>query len=80
MLEIHPSARTHGIADEDIEHAVTHATAIDDTDDDDARLYIGPARNAALLEVLTIPTVEGSELAIDAMRMRPKYRHLLSEQ
>jgi hypothetical protein len=76
MLEIHPSARKHGIADEDIEHAVTHAMAIDD----DARLYIGPARNAAVLEVLTIPTVEGPELAIRAMRMRPKYRHPLSEQ
>jgi hypothetical protein len=37
MLEIHPSARKHGIADEDIEHAVTHAIAIDDTHDD-ARL------------------------------------------
>jgi hypothetical protein len=79
MLEIHPSARKHGIADEDIEHAVNHAMAIDDTHDD-ARLYIGPARDAALLEVLTIPTVEGPELAIHAMRMRPKYRNLLAEQ
>ena len=79
MLEIHRSALNHGIADEDIEHAVTHAIAIDDTNDD-ARLYIGPARTASLLEVVTIPTVEGSELAIHAMRMRPKYRHLLSEQ
>jgi hypothetical protein len=52
--------------------------AIDDTHDD-ARLYIGPARNAALLEVVTIPVVEGSELAIHAMSMRPKYRHLLPE-
>jgi hypothetical protein len=38
MLEIHPSARKHGIADEDIEHTVTHAMAIDDTDDDYRRL------------------------------------------
>jgi hypothetical protein len=53
--------------------------AIDDPDDD-TRLYIGPARDAALLEVVTIPTVEGSELAIHAMRMRLKYRRLLSEQ
>jgi hypothetical protein len=52
--------------------------AIDDIDDD-TRLYLGPGRNAALLEVLTIPTVEGSELAIQPMRMRPKYRHLLPE-
>jgi hypothetical protein len=79
MLEIHPSARKHGIADEEFEHAVTHAMAIDDTDDD-ARLHIGPARNAALLEVLTIPTLEGSELASHAMRMRPRYRRLLSQQ
>jgi hypothetical protein len=78
MLDIHPSARKHGIADEDIEHAVTHAMAIDDTDYD-ARLYIGPARNAALLEVVTIPTLEGSELAIHAMPMRATYRHLLPE-
>ena len=78
MLEILPSARKHGIADEDIEHAVTHAMAIDDPDDD-TRLYLGPARNAALLEVLTIPTIDGSELAIHAMRMRRKYRHLLPE-
>ena len=78
MLEIHRSARKHGIADEDIEHAVTHAMAIDDTHDD-ARLYLGPARDAALLEVLTIPRAEGGELAIHAMRLRPKYRHLLPE-
>ena len=78
MLKIHPSARKHNIADEDIEHAVTHAMAIDDIHDD-ARLYIGPARNAGLLEVLTIPLVGGSELAIHAMRMRPKYRPLLPE-
>ena len=79
MLEIHPSAGKHGIADEDIEHAVTHAMAIDDTNDD-ARLYIGPAWNATLLEVVTIPTVEVRELAIHAMPMRPKYRRLLSER
>ena len=57
---------------------MTHAMALNDTHDD-ARLYIGPARNAALLEVLTISTVEGSELAIHAMLMRPKYRRLLAE-
>ena len=78
MLEIHPSARKHGIADEDIEHAVNHAMAIDDIEHDDIRLYLGPARNAELLEVFTIPR-GGGELAIHAMRMRPKYRHLLPE-
>jgi hypothetical protein len=41
VVEIHPSARKHGIADADIEHATRHALAIDDQDDD-TRLYLGP--------------------------------------
>lgn len=75
-VEIHPSARKHDIADEDIEHAVTHAMAIDDQDDD-TRLYLGPARNADILEVVVIVRQDGSELAIHAMKMRTKYRRLL---
>ncbi|HEY3759744.1 MAG TPA: hypothetical protein VGL37_08275 [Solirubrobacteraceae bacterium] len=75
-MDIHQSARKHGIADVDIEHAVTHAMTIEDQDDD-TRLYLGPARSAALLEVLTIMRDDGSELAIHAMAMRPKYQRLL---
>ena len=75
-MEIHPSARKHGIADEDIEHAIDNAVAIDDQEDD-VRLYLGPARNADLLELGTIIRTDGTELAIHAMRMRPKYRRLL---
>lgn len=75
-MEIHPSARKHGIADEDIAHAMRHALAIDDQDDD-TRLYLGPAGSADLLEVVTIVRDDGSELAIHAMKMRPKYRRLL---
>jgi len=73
-VEIHPSARKHGIVDEDIEHAVTHAMTIDDT-----RQYLGPARGADLLEVVTIVSADGPELAIHAMRMRPQYQRLLPE-
>ena len=69
-MEIHPSARRHGIADEDIEHATKHAMAIDEQDDD-TRLYLGPSRAAELLEVVTIVRDDGSELAIHAMKMRP---------
>lgn len=75
-MDTHPSARKHGIADADIEHAITHAMTIDDQDDN-TRLYLGPARSAALLEVVTIVRDDGSELAIHAMAMRPKYRRLL---
>lgn len=70
------SARKHGVADEDIEHATAHAITIEDQDDD-TRLYLGPARNAALLEIVTIVREDGSELAIHAMEMRPKYQRLL---
>ncbi len=75
-MEIHPSARKHGIADEDIDHAVEHAMTIDDQDDD-TRLYLGPARSANLLEVVTIVRDDGPELAIHAMTMRAKYQRLL---
>jgi hypothetical protein len=76
LVDIHPSARKHGIADADIEHAITHAMTIEDQDDT-TRLYLGPARSAALVEVVTIIRDDGSELAIHAMAMRPKYRRLL---
>ena len=74
-MEIHPSARKHGIADEDITHATTHAMAIDEQDD--TRLYLGPSRSADLLEIVTIVRDDGSELAIHAMKMRAKYQRLL---
>jgi hypothetical protein len=44
---------------------------------DDTRLYLRPARNAQLLEIVTIARDDGSELVIHAMPMRPKYRRLL---
>lgn len=75
-MEVHPSARKHGIADADIEHATATAMSID-SQEDDTRLYLGPSRDADLLEVLTIVRDDGSELAIHAMKMRPKYRRLL---
>jgi hypothetical protein len=75
-LDIHPSARKHRIADDDIQHATANAMSIDNQEDD-TRLYLGPARNADLLEVVTIVRDDGSELAIHAMRMRPKYWRLL---
>jgi hypothetical protein len=77
-VEIHPSARRHGIADGDIEHAMEHALAIEHQDDD-TRLYLGPSRSADLLEVVTIVRDDGSELVIHAMRMRRKYQRLLPE-
>lgn len=78
-VEIHESARKHGIADEDIEHAMDNAMSVDQQEDD-TRLYLGPARNAELLEVVTIIRDDQSELVIHAMKMRPRYRRLLPRE
>ncbi|HEY1833117.1 MAG TPA: hypothetical protein VGG08_01675 [Solirubrobacteraceae bacterium] len=75
-MDIHPSARKHRIVDADIEHAAANAMTMEDRDDD-TRLYLGPARNAAPLEIVTIVRDDGSELAIHAMPMRLKYQRLL---
>lgn len=75
-MDIHASARKHGVVDADIRHATTHAMTIENRDDD-TRLYLGPARNTTLLEIVTITRDDGSELAIHAMTMRPKYQRLL---
>jgi hypothetical protein len=73
-VDIHSTARKHGIADEDIEHAMRHALAIDQEYNTPLPR---PIRSADLLEVATIVRDEGPELAIHAMKMRPKYRRLL---
>lgn len=41
-------------------------------------LYLGPGRNGALLEIVTLARGLGSEVAIHAMKMRPKYKQILS--
>ena len=76
MVEVHPSALKHGVDAADIQHTIDNALAIEDLEDD-VRLYLGPSRTAALLEVLTIAREDGSELAIHAMPMRAKYERLL---
>jgi hypothetical protein len=76
-VEIHPAARRHGIADEDIEHAVTNAMVIE-AQEDETTLYLGPARNADLLEIVTVTREGEAELAIHAMRLRAKYERLLA--
>jgi len=78
VVEIHESARKHGVADNDMEHAIDHALIIEDAGEDPDRwLVIGPDRAGNLLEVVLLMTVEGAQLAIHAMPMRAKFRGLL---
>ena len=77
-MEIHPSARRHGITDEDILHAIEHSMLVDDLGEDPDRwLVIGPDHAANLLEIVILITSEGDELIIHAMPLRPVYRKLL---
>lgn len=77
-MEIHRSARKHGIADEDILHAIDHELALEDAGEDPDRwLVIGPDRAANLLEIVVMTTVEGTQLVIHAMPMRPGSQRLL---
>lgn len=80
-MRIHASARKHGVADADIRHAshaIDHAFVIEDIGEDPDRwLVLGPDRAANMLEVVVLTTVEGTQLAIHAMGMRPTYERLL---
>ena len=75
--EIHPSARKHGIAAEDILHALAHALGVFEYEDDDRVLHLGPDGAANLLEVVTVARDDDTELVIHAMPMQPKYEPLL---
>lgn len=78
-MEIHQSARKHGVADEDVLHAINHALALEDAGEDPDRwLVIGPDRAGNLLEVVVLTTLEDSRLVIHAMPMRAKFRRLLA--
>lgn len=77
-MEVHSSARRHGVADEDMLHAVRNPMVVDDLGDDPDRwLVVGPDRAANLLEVIVLLTEEGTEMIIHAMPLCPVYRRLL---
>jgi N-acetylmuramic acid 6-phosphate (MurNAc-6-P) etherase len=73
-VEIAANVRKHGVADEDIEHAVRNAIRVVSQGDRD--LYIGADRTGRLLEVVVLDD-DGQPVAIHAMALRPKfYEHL----
>jgi len=73
-VEIADNARKHGVAEEEIEHAVRNAVRVVGQDDRD--LYIGADRTGRLLEVVVLDD-DGQPVAIHAMTLRPKfYEHL----
>jgi hypothetical protein len=79
-VEIHPSARRHGVDDDDILHAVANSLVVDDLGEDPDRwLVVGPDRAGNLLEIVVLIAGTADEIIIHAMPMRPKYRKLLEQ-
>ena len=78
-MEIHDSARKHGVADPDILHCIDHALAFEDAGQDPDRwLLIGPDTAGNLLEAVVLIISHGDQIVIHAMPMRDKYRRLLA--
>jgi hypothetical protein len=79
MRDVHPAALKHGIAAADIRHALRHPMRIFQMKEGKL-LYLGAGRNGELLEVITGHRPDQSEIAIHAMKMRPKYANLLPRE
>ncbi len=76
-MEFLPSSRRHGASDEDIQHCIENAVAIEEVAEDPVGyLVLGPDRAGNLLELVILDRPQGPAV-IHAMKMRPKYRHLL---
>ncbi|MGH2364681.1 MAG: hypothetical protein ACRDHX_08520, partial [Chloroflexota bacterium] len=80
-VEVHRSARRHGVDDADMEHVVTNALAALDEDNDEGVnqvLYLGFNRPGdTLLEVVVLHFDDGRDMAIHAMRIQPQYEQYL---
>ncbi len=82
-MEIHESARKHGVSDNDIWHAIAHALEVFDIDPDadpPRVLAIGPDTAANLLEVIWLELDDDRDLVIHAMALRPTFFSLLPDE
>ena len=81
-LGINSSARRHGVADEDIHHAIAHALYTDEIDPEPPvrQLHLGGDTAGNMLEVVTLHFDDGGVLAIHAMKMRKQYQRLLERK
>jgi hypothetical protein len=72
---IHDSARKHGIADDDINHAMDNAMVW--RPEEERFLYLGGDRAGMMLEVISVITEDFDEIVIHAMPMRRRYEPML---
>jgi len=76
-VRIGEPARNHGVADQDIRHAVRNALR-HIVMDDDLTMLIGPATDGRLLEIGVLDLLGDDPVAIHAMPLRPKFHRFLS--
>jgi hypothetical protein len=69
--DIAPSARKHGIADDDMRHALRNPIRAADLGDG-LTMVVGPARDGALLEV-GVADSDAGPVIVHAMRARAKF-------
>ena len=73
-MEIHGSARKHGVKDDDMQHAVENSLVWIEISDDPFRyLLAGPDRSGNVVEIV-IMIIEDRELVIHAMPIRATTR------
>ncbi len=77
-MRIGEPARKHGIADEDMLHAIRNAIRQVDMDDG-MTMSIGAARDGALLEIGVLDFEGEDPVIIHVMRLRPKFNPLLGK-
>ena len=76
-MEVLPSARKHGVSDEDIRHAYANAiVAITTPDQPDFTMYVGPDGAGRLFEIGVLSDAD-DDFVIHAMSARPKYLKLI---
>ncbi|MGI8626728.1 MAG: hypothetical protein ACR2J5_09190 [Geodermatophilaceae bacterium] len=78
-MEIHSSARKHGVSDKDIRHAARHSLVAFLIEDDQPprELRLGFDSTGRLLEVVVLLLDDGRQMAIHAMKAQPQYFDLL---
>ena len=79
-MDIHRSARRHGLADDDIRHAIEHPLVVVDLEpeaDPPKLLLLGPDVAGNLLEVIILLLANDRSLAVHAMPVRKGYLALL---
>jgi hypothetical protein len=79
-MEIHRSARKHGISDEAIRHAFDNALVQLDFDADEhppSYALVGPNSAATMIELVVIIGDDNRHIVIHAMNARPHFLALL---